>query len=792
MEKILMLADATVERAGGKALGLGRLIAAGLSVPPGFVILDPLGGDVPGLVGPFLERLGHAPKAVRSSALSEDGAAASYAGQYESVLGVRGPEAVLAAVARCAGSARNLRVRAYSGNMDPGASDAIAVIVQNMVNARCAGVLFTADPVRNRRDLVVVNAVAGLGESLVSGEAAAQGYTVHRNGTVIEEPGGERLVDDALLARLLEGALAAERAFGVPVDLEWAVDADGGLHWLQCRPITTLSESHLNAMDSPLPEGAHVLTRCNIGEMMPGPVTPLTWSVFARAIDIGLQEFYREVGAYRGPRVQGRYILLYYNHLFMDMTAIYDIARHVLMATKKDTDLSIMGRLHDGPEVKPLSPFHKRLFNLVRYMRYLNRGPRRLAELERMAREFSIDESEPVDALYRDLGRARDTVTDAWARHYCTSGQSGFYHSMLLRILSGGKEPGPEHHREAARLLQDIEGIEGADLVHSLDALAALIHAECAAAFLAAGDSSAARMLTEGAGGSADSFRAFLRDHGHRCVREAELHERDWNDDPAALADILQARVRAMDGAGVHGPGRSRDNGGDSRRGGWGRRLAMNYLLPRARESVARRERSKSICIKIQSVLKSGYRTLGAHLAAEGLLSDPDLVFFLTHEELGALVEGRDPRAGAPAESRRGLMPAFFALEFDDVYTGMPAPVGLRRAPRAAAGGGLRGVPVSAGSARGRARVINSLAEAATLERGDIMIVNCTDVGWTPYFNLIGGLVTEIGSALSHGAVVAREYGVPAVVNVRGARAAFRDGENVVVDGDLGTVTSCG
>ena len=187
----------------------------------------------------------------------------------------------------------------------------------------------------------------------------------------------------------------------------------------------------------------------------------------------------------------------------------------------------------------------------------------------------------------------------------------------------------------------------------------------------------------------------------------------------------------------------------------------------------------------VTTAFKHAYRALGAQMAEEGLLPDEDAVFFLTHQELGDLVGGRRELARL-AVSRRRVVDYQMPLHFAQVFRKRPEPVRLE--PIEGQSGALVGKPVSRGTVTGRARVVETLEEASGLEAGEILIAPITDVGWTPYFSLIAGLATDVGSAVSHGAVVAREYGLPAVVNLRVATSRFQTGDLVTLDGDRGTL----
>jgi pyruvate,water dikinase len=205
-----------------------------------------------------------------------------------------------------------------------------------------------------------------------------------------------------------------------------------------------------------------------------------------------------------------------------------------------------------------------------------------------------------------------------------------------------------------------------------------------------------------------------------------------------------------------------------------------------ARQATRSREETKSGLVLVTTRFKQAYRALAASLVEAGLLPDPDCVFFLTHEELGRLASGGEPKLGERAVARRAVHRSQDELRFPDVFVGAGEPEPA--APPTPGVTRVTGAPVSRGRVEGIARVVHRLEDADALEEGEILVAPITDVGWTPYFSVVAGLVTDIGSAVSHGAVVAREYGLPAVVNTRSATTVFRTGDRIRLDGELGIV----
>lgn len=787
--EIRYLNEALPPSAGGKACGLAQLAAMGLPVPAGFVAITP---DIEELDGrtlqPFLDVLGPGEKAVRSSAVAEDGVAASFAGQFETFLSLKDGEEVVAAMRRCVEN-RSGRADEYARHRDTAADLTVSVVVQNMVPARCAGVLFTADPVTGRRDRVIVNAVPGMGEDLVAGRVDATVYRLPRHGGAREaEPeNGDRLLTAAELEALVGGAIKAETQVGHPVDIEWAVAHSGELQFLQLRPITTLTAVHFNELDRTDGAPTDIYTRGNIGEMMPGAVTPLTASVTGRAINRGMNYFAQQSGALRRKQADHHYVALFYNHLFFNVTACHDFVKHVWQNKKENLETSIVGAIVPNAPVEPEGWLLGRVANFIRQIWNLLKAPRHARHIARLARHATVPVDDDPAKLYAALAGIRDRCAEAFSHHMIVSAFSGTFYAALLGILTKNRRPPQaDDHRLAAVLLADIPDIEGADAVRALQRLAAVVqlHPPFAARFLAEDDAAALALLRGSDSPVRAQFEAFIERHGHRCVKESELSERPWRDQPTKLVRSLKTLAATKKRATPSERPRSLDE--TIAPFSFSDRLALRFVVPRARRAVAAREAAKANSIRVFDVARRGYRRLGAKLAEQGLLDDAEDVFFLAHEEIGVLIDDRAAHWRERAKARRAQQPLLEALRFPDVTYGTPTPVAEGECVVPI--DGLRGTPVSAGTVTGPVRVVSSLAEADELQPGEIMVALMTDVGWTPYFSVIAGLITEIGSPLSHGAVVAREYGIPAVVSVKSVTSTLNTGDVVTLDAVHGVV----
>ncbi len=770
---------------GGKAFGLSFLKRAGKNIPATWVIMAQDDREIEAFVRQLPEE---GIFAVRSSAAGEDGMEHSFAGQYESFLNISGHDALIRAIKDCFASAHSGTVESYKREFHFDNGNGMNVIVQEMVQPVVSGVLFTADPVAQRRDKIVLSVTAGLGEDLMSGHTAGENISFFKH---VKDLPGCKHIPAATFRKLVDEAIEIENLYGKPADLEWSVDRDGRLWWLQLRPVTSLDDVHLNEFDEKPRYSPPVYTRANIGEMMPGPVTPLTLSTFGKAIERATQDLYVSSGAQKGFSGEYIYIHSFYNHLFMDVQALYAIPRNVWLSRKENVDYSVIGEVVEGIEVKKETAFLPAMLNFFRMMRYVNRGPKMSKRLKKLHAEFRISCPEDIEKCYDLIDKNIPVLDKAYLLHYVTSSQSGSLFATILNILSKGKRPGREHQEKVAAMFTDIPGVESADVIHSIDKLAEMLSLlpDVEKIFVTLPVDRAVAYLREDAPGGIRKFwNDFIERHGYRCVREAELRETEWAIDPTPVIEGLRAKIKAI----LSGYDGRRTNGGQKNKKvvpeglGFVGKMIIKKILPKARASVARREQSKAHAIGIQYQFKKAYRHLAGLLVREGFLDDADQIFFLLHEEIGQMISTGDKVSfKQKAEKRRKLYPGMQALSFPDVTIGIPVPL---ESEQVNSDGGLKGIPVSRGVAEGEVHLVRNLKEAGKVKKGEIMVVQYTDVGWTPYYGIIAGLITEIGSPLSHGAVVAREYGLPTVVSVKGALSTLTDGQHVRLDAIKGKI----
>ena len=773
--------DLEEKGAGGKAIGLARLSKLGLLTPPGLVLTDlstkPQFEDLQEQLKP----LAPGPYAVRSSAEGEDGAEASFAGQYTSLLNVDSVEGVMRAIEECENSLFSQRAQAYREEQANLSANTMSVVIQRMVPAKVAGVLFSADPVTGRRDHLVVDAVRGLGESLVSGTQTPDHFLTTREGETIHQDlvGDAPILKDQHIRELVKQARKVEAAWGLPLDFEWAIDERGVIWWLQARPITNLPIDP-RELDTVVQKNTDVFTRYNIGEMMPGAVTPLTLSITARGIDVGLQAMMKACGVQKKIENENLFVGTFFNHLFLNLTALAVITTAVAGSTTERMGQALCGRAIDEVDPGPPLSLWRQILNGIRYGLYIlgsNRAAKRLVE--------TLEAVPPLPAgtsveLWPWLEQEIKRLEDIYCLHLQTSAASGALTPALLEIVAEGQAPTEEHHAVVASWIRVDEGVESASIATDMEAMLTLLARDpnLAAQLKSKGDEDAFAWLNDTASGKlGELWQAYLQKHGHRVVRELELHEREWESDPRPLLKTLRQHPNTPP------PQFSSNNTPVARQP----RGAVKWMVQKNRHFVRVREKTKSQLAKMTTHLKKGFRELGHRLVTEGVLEDVNLVFFLQRDEIQRMLHTKSQSWNELAKNRQVAFEYQQELRFEDLFIGAATPRVMKTHVDTSRDC-LKGKPVSRGYVEGPARVVRHLSEALEVQPGEILIAPVTDVGWTPCFGVIAGVVTEIGSAVSHGAVVAREYGLPGLVNVSGATEQFKTGEMVVLDADRGLV----
>lgn len=786
--------------------------------------------------------------AVRSSATCEDGDRISMAGLAESVLGVRGPEAIEAAVRRVWASLVLPRTLAYLRRAGVRTAS-MPALLQVMVRAEAAGVAFSRDPLAaavseggaepgsDATDVLVVSATLGLGAPVVDGAVAADLVRVAPGGAVVSssivpkpralvvgDRGVEEIAvpDDRVLAPALdEDALrdlerivrAVEARAGHPVDVEFAVDRDedgASRVWLlQARAITVATG---------FPEGGDASTvwsRANVGEALPGAATPLTWSVARGFAEVGFREAFQALGC-KVPKgsvlvagVHGRF--------YLNLTQFARIAAQV-PGMSPATLLEASG----GASPSVIALLEKQVAD-VSSRRFLVRAPlvapRLLARQERLEREIAAYEpwadKQRRRVLDMDLGLLPDDALTTSLRAtqamlertgslmlVAASASLGAYvmlRETLARVLRrtsarGGDAvdaPRAAANRLAIALTGGVTDLESAAPGLALARVARLARTEPDAEAAIVGG--ARRLDDLPRGTTRAALLEFLESWGERAMREAELSVPRWSEDPAPLLAMLAASLRSPAGLDVDATmARARAVADREllRLETSSSRIEValvKALVGRVQRFTRARERMRFWVTRVLGMLRRVALEADRRLVRIDPRLPPGAVFFCTFDELCAALASGRAEIGHVLRLRR-------AEHLRDAARPDPPPTFVGRPPLLARRPGsstrLVGLPASSGVVEGPVRVLGSSGDGAldTLEPGEILVARTTDVGLTPLFLVAAGVVTELGGPLSHAAIVAREYGVPAIVDVEGATVALRNGDRVRLDGDRGIV----
>ncbi|WP_454694498.1 PEP/pyruvate-binding domain-containing protein [Achromobacter aegrifaciens] len=826
--------------AGGKGWQLGRMAQLGVPVPDGFVLPAALSlNREPGQAPPpavaqalrdelaargWLER----PLALRSSAPQEDSAGASFAGIHLSCLNVRGADAAIDAVRQVWDSQWTPQACAYRQKLGLDAAAGMAVVVMPLIDAVASGVAFTIDPISGRHDEMLIHANWGLGESLVDGEAEGDEYRLREDylrqawplagrrtgakrhasqpaggsGTVLAPTPAARAAQAVLtdaqaeaLGDIVRDAARALDYAGSGYDIEWVWD--GRRFWIvQARPVTAAARHTYPALRT---QPAY-WSRGNTREVLPLAMSALEWDTGRVMAQRMLTTGFELSGYSTLPGV--RLAALFQGRVYLDASVIQWVGYDALGVPPK-----AMNALLGGPQPEiavPPPTLAQRLRHGARILRYLRRAAplRKQAELDlpRLYARAQAWLDQPAPASNAELGaRLREqfhTVLAADQLFFLQGSGGGALHKLLELVEKAC--PG-EGHALTAALMAGGEPSVTAAQGYALMALARL----------AAADARVMDWLRDPARDSAgwhsalpdgspfkQAFADFLRQYGHRAVYETYLRNPRWREDPAYLLDS----VVQLAGADLAALRARQDSAASQARQRlraalpfWQRPLAAKLLTAAGIEG-RQREAARSVLVAYLAVARQSALALGwRFVRPDGLAAASD-IFHLTAAELFALAEGRlaPAAAGCRAALRLAQLESWAATPDRDViaeYADGGAPV---MAPPAAgdtgAAGSWRGTPAAGGHAQASAFIARTPSEGLVMPAGGILVAASTDPAWTPLFLRAGALVMEAGGYLSHGAIVAREFGIPAVVNVQGIMQQVTTGDVLEVDASRGTV----
>ena len=865
---------------GGKALNLGVMSAGGLPVPGGFCVTTEayrsvVGDRLDDLMAKLADATGseavvaaeearrrvlalepsdklraaladhyralgdNEAVAVRSSATAEDLAYASFAGQQDTYLNVIGSAALLDAVRRCWASLWTDRAVSYrNANGIDHRSVALAVVVQRMVDATAAGVMFTANPVTGSRNETVIDASSGLGEAVVSGAVNPDHFVINsvdhkvvarrlgdKRMMITSLPGGgtvhheladrssEACLDDQQLGQLVDLGRHVQQQYGSPQDTEWALDSEGTFWLTQARPITTLYP--LAQTDRP---GLRVLMCLSLAQGLTRPITPMGIAAI-RLIGTSVANALKMPPA--EPLAGPPALHSLGQRIYLDITSALRnrLGRRAVIGVfgvMEARASAVLKKLAERPEFSLIeSRDHTVLRHIVGAL-IRNRVPvrvvgglinpewayRGIAATERRLRRAltlpaDATASQRLDFVEQKLGEMFLLMPRTFA--YAVGGLLMLGASR--RLLHDVAQPGEiqevlrglphnittEMDLKLWELTQQIRNDEESRRVFTDLAVPELLERYR--------ERSLPPVAQRG-------LQGFLRRFGQRAIAEIDLGMPRWSDDPSHLLGVISNYLRLntddLDPVTQFRAGEAKAEAmivsltSRAAEHSWLRARLAGWTLRRVRQLVGLREAPKFLLVTALGEMRHHLKAVGSELAAQKVIDQVDDVFFLdlgearrglTGEDLRTLVAER--REAYQQELKRRHIPR---LLLSDGTEPEALAAGTAESQMSVSDGSLAGSPASTGTVTGRARVVLDPV-GAHLEPGEILVAPSTDPGWTPLFLTAGGLVMEMGGSNSHGAVVAREYGIPAVVGVPDATHKIETGQLITVDGAAGLIS---
>jgi pyruvate,water dikinase len=763
--------------AGGKGGMLARMFQSGYPVPEGFVVLpsafqgEKLNKEAWNKILIFLNTIRKnnegALFAVRSSALSEDSAQASFAGEFETVLNVKTDEKIQEAIYTVFKSRQSERVKVYSTVQGIDQTHQIAVVVQLMVSSEISGVLFTADPITGSFANMIGNYVHGLGEQLVSGEANAYDFKLSRPKGKYDGPDElEKYVDD-----LYQYAAKLEKEQRSPQDIEWAM-SKGELYLLQARPITTLTSGNLDTYEiNESFAGDALWVNTNVGEAIPDVVSPLTWSL-VRALDI-------ESGFVPGYYLwSGNICGRIYSNISQRLSAITALYGNAKIGLKILGE--VFGQIPEGLTI-PVYPFSK-----MDVIKAMVPGIRNyLKKLSEISKGMSQHIHETPDWCRRTTEAIRGINTkqellNLWKQElepYNTKAWWGLIVSgskAVLALTLSKKLTKLMGTEDANTLLSNLRGDSELASLGPVEGISKILNGKM-------------------------SREEYLKENGHRGPHEFELSIPDPSEDVNWLErqikefkeldtnvdELLQKQHTQYEAAWKRFEERFPN------KVKW-----LEKQIAKASAGARIREAARSEFVRVFRVIRA------FALKAGELTGMGEDVFFLYMNELVDLLSDRDVKLKyIPARKEnyekyktlppfpsviRGRFNPYEWLKDDnrrmDFYDST-RPIAIASDSEM-----LKGFAGAAGKVKGTVRILTTPEEGEKLQLGEILVATTTNVGWTPLFPKAAAIITDVGAPLSHAAIVARELGIPAVVGCGNATLRLKTGDRVLVDGGQGIV----
>ena len=793
----------TAEEAGKKAFSLHRLQAAGFRVPPGFAI-PPDEQTSPAGLDEWIKSIGGYPVAVRSSANLEDLGGASFAGQYQTFLDVTSTEELIQKIRLCRESAMSEQVKAYLrskgfGHIRP----QMSVLVQKMVPAKWAGVAFTIHPLSGKEEHALVEYCEGLGEKLVSGHVVPTQYVIDlRTAKVVEtyNDAGYSKLPERVIEEMSEKLLEVQAHFQHPQDVEWAIDDSDTLFFLQSRPITRIQfrDDIDEFTNADFKDGGVSARIC----------TPLMYSLYREVMQRSMPEYLQMIKLLPNRPSKETWIDFFYGRPYWNTTAVKRVMKRVPGFDERSFDEDLGIQKEYGAKGPARVPFNARTVIPAipvaialesEFSKSLKEVPRFLESFEKQERVW-LERIQSFRTMPNQefFSQFREVLFDFYLK-----AETAYF--LIIYNNSNAQT-------ELKSFLRRMDAALGTptEIVSLIGGLNEIVHMDLQTDLI--GLQKAAKEKGIESREYREALEVFVRRHYFHGEAELELMTPRWGEAPervtAMIASIIKSGTKQTDPA-LSAQLQRADFDEEVKRihrkisASWIHKLkfksGFEKQLRRARAFLVERERMREASAKSYAIVRlyvlEAFRRWHRTPPFSRILRKPRDIFMLHLSDLHTLLENPDERQ--LLDLQRTIR--FRELMFEG-YSGFTPPNELGRGITGASADSahqltatagasvLKGLGCSPGIHEGLVRRIDSADEMDQIRPGEILVTRFTDPGWTPILGLVQGVVTEVGGMLSHAAVIGREYGIPAVLNLKSATQILSTGQRIRIDGTRGTV----
>ncbi|CAB3396473.1 unnamed protein product [Caenorhabditis bovis] len=746
--------------------------------------------------------------AVRSSAVGEDGADLSSAGQLESYLDTPKNQ-IIEKLRLCWSSNFRREVLNYRRNYGQLLNPSMAVVIQEMNRNGVAGVMFTANPVKMDRGEIVINALKGCGEQIVSGQETPDEIHMNRfdKSKKIMTNNSQCCLSDDEIEKLGGVGEYLESIFGKPQDVEFVVQTDA-IYLVQSRDITGLDKETNFEMyyefDTPNSSEREIFCNANVGEVFPAPITAIDALANCFLFD-------KVIGSITNRDFNGIVSTQNWKNFSIQHRKVFINLLEVVLPTwevsQKDRIIEIVvaGELllndemfKQGSEKFGRLPKHfplKRLYSMLKMIFYsLSRLLKRIQEAEKIIENLIPSSGWTIEEAFHSLKKQHRLHCEIMQLHSLISMSSSFTYvicGMLIRGSDSG-ELSDDNLSDFANVFSNNarSDVISADVPNSLKKIAAAIKEDrLGNEFKNSDTGNALNIIKRGENGRKE-LKRFIELHGHRGPNELYINATTWEENNELLIHTIKSMLDCPETSGktVENEDSIVENLKCKPTGL--RRFMLKYFIGQTHRGVAFRESAKSCLVSSVNSVRKTCRFIGQKLYEKGYIPNANLWIHFTVDELKELNSTRSPRLVTRAIRRKQITSKFEGMQFPLVSHGPMNPVENNLIKyNDSVDVVLRGTTVCEGKIVAKARVAKNIEEAKQTKPGEILITRYTDICWSPFFPIISGIVTEIGGLLSHGAVVAREYGLPSLIAVSHATQHFKTGDLVELDSFKGTIS---